>query len=118
MISDEFKELIENNPVALATVMKDGRPNVIGVAYVKVIDQETLLITDNYMSQTKEDIVNNPHVAIVVWDKDWKGYKLVGQAQYYSSGKWIEMVKNIPGNKGLPVKGAILVKVEKVIKSQ
>lgn len=118
IITDNIRQVIENNPVALATVMRDGRPNVIGVAYVKVVDPQTLLITDNYMSQTKEDILNNPNVALVVWDKKWHGYKFIGQAQYFSSGRWLEMIKKIPENKGLPVKGAILINVEKIIKSR
>ena len=49
-LSKDIKNLIEKNSVALATVMSDGRPNVIGVAYVKVVDGNHLLVTDNYMN--------------------------------------------------------------------
>lgn len=118
MIDDKIKTIIENNPVALATVMKNGGPNVVGVASVKVISPQMLLITDNYMNQTIEDILNNSHIAMVVWDKDWHGYKLVGSAVYYTSGEYLEIVKKMPENKNMPAKGAILVNLEKVIKSR
>jgi predicted pyridoxine 5'-phosphate oxidase superfamily flavin-nucleotide-binding protein len=108
-------KIIENNACALATVTKDGRPNVIGVAYVKVVDADTLLVTDNYMQQTKDDIIYNPHVAMITWNSKWEGYKFIGKAQYHSSGKWLRLVRKMPGNKGLPVKGAVVVKIEKIL---
>ncbi len=113
----EIKKLIEENPVAIATVMANGKPNAIGVAYVKVVSDSEIVITDNYMNQTSKDIQNDKNVCLLVWDKDMKGYKMIGQADYFSSGKWTEYVKNLLENKGLPAKGAILVKVEKIIPS-
>lgn len=113
----EIKNLIEENPVALVTVMSSGKPNAIGVAYVKVVSNTEIVITDNYMNQTPKDIQNNKDVCLLVWNKDMEGYKMIGQADYLSSGKWLDFVKNLPENKGLPAKGAILVKVEKIIPS-
>lgn len=116
-IDRKLKSLIEKNPTALATVMPDGRPNVIGVASVKVVDEDKLLVTDNFMNQTVKDIKNNPNVVLVVWDKDMNGFKLVGTAEYFDKGEWLNKVKAMPENRGLPTKGAILVKVDLVIKS-
>jgi len=97
--------------------MSDGRPNVIGVAYVKVVDGNHLLVTDNYMNQTIKDISNNPNVAIVVWDKEMNGYKLIGKCGYFTTGEWVDRVKALPENKGMPSKRALLITVEKIIKS-
>jgi len=113
----EIKNIIESNPVSLSTIMKDGNPNAIGVAYVKVISDMEIVITDNYMNQTIEDIQKNKNVCLLSWDKDMKGYKLIGQAEYLSSGKWLDFVKNMPENAGLSAKGAILVKVVNIIPS-
>jgi len=113
----EIKNIIENNPVALATVMKDGKPNVLGVAYIKVVSDTEIIITDNYMNQTLQDILNNKNVCLLAWDETLKGYKMIGQAEYFSSGKCVDFVKCLPDNAGLPAKGAILVKVEKIIPS-
>ncbi|MEI6528717.1 MAG: pyridoxamine 5'-phosphate oxidase family protein [bacterium] len=117
MISNDIKTLIESNPVALATVMSDGKPNVIGVAFVKVVGDDEILITDNYMNQTVKDILNNKNVCLLVWNSDLKGYKVVGEASYYSEGQWSDYVKAMKENIGLPAKGAIVVKVAKIIVS-
>jgi hypothetical protein len=69
------------------------------------------------MNRTKDDIIKNNNVCLVVWDSDFKGYKIIGKAEYFSSGDWIKYVKELKENEGLPAKGAILVKVEKIIPS-
>ena len=42
-INKLLKELLESEAVALATVMKQGTPNVIGVADVKVVDNNKII---------------------------------------------------------------------------
>ena len=113
----KIKNLIEKNPLAFATV-SNNKPNVIGVACVKVVDKNKILITDNYMKSTIKNISLNNNVAIVVWDKNLNGYKLIGRAKYYTSGKYFEFVKKMKENRGLPTKGAILINISKIIKSK
>lgn len=115
-INPTAKKIIENNPVTLATI-SGNKPYAIGVAYCKVLDN-TILITDNFMKSTVRNILKNNNVAMVVWNKKWEGCQILGKAKYYQKGKWLEYVKNMKENKGLPAKGAILVKVNKVIKSK
>ncbi|MDZ7586498.1 MAG: pyridoxamine 5'-phosphate oxidase family protein [Patescibacteria group bacterium] len=117
MINNRVKKLIESEAVAVSTVMPNGNPNIIGVACVKVVGVNQVLITDNYMNQTVKDILNNPRVVLAVWNKKWEGYKLLGKAQYFDKGKWLERVKKMPENKKMPAKGAILVSVDRVIKA-
>lgn len=116
-ITPEAKEIIEGNPVAIATVTPEGKPNVIGVAYVKVVNDSQILVTDNYMNQTLEDIENSPNVAVLGWNKKMDGYKLLGTAEYFTSGEWIDRIKSMPENKNMPAKGALLITVSKIIKS-
>jgi predicted pyridoxine 5'-phosphate oxidase superfamily flavin-nucleotide-binding protein len=116
LITSDIKKLIERQPIAISTVMKEGTPNVIGVAFVKVEDNQ-LIVTDNYMNQTIIDVENNPRVAIVVWNKDLEGYKLLGKATYFNSGEWLDYVKNIPENKDMPAKGALVISIDKVIQT-
>jgi len=113
----EIKYLIENNPVSFSTIMAEVKPNIIGVACVKVVSEKEIVITDNYMSQTLKDIAFNKNVCLLVWNKEMKGYKIIGQAEYFNSGKWVDFVKNLDDNKGLPAKGAILITIEKIIPS-
>lgn len=113
----EIKDLIEKNPVALATVT-NNKPNIIGVAFVKVVSDDEILITDNYMNQTIKDISGNKNVCLIVWNEDLKGYKLIGKAEHYTEGEWKNFVEKMEENKGLPAKGAIIVKVSKIISSR
>lgn len=114
-ITASTKKLIEENPLAFATVDSAHHPNVIGVAYVKVVWENQLLITDNYMKQTKENIENNNHVCCAVRDNEWHGVKLVGTAEYFTSGPWKEFVEHMEENTWLPAKGAILLTLSEII---
>ncbi len=116
MITSEIKKLIESNPVSVATVDSSNRPNVIGVAFVKAVNEDQLLITDNFMKQTKENIQANNNICLAVWNKDWNGYKFVGTAEYFTDGPWKEYVEKMAENEGLPAKGAILVTLSDIIK--
>jgi len=115
MITEKAKKIIEENPVAFATVDKKGKPNVIAVAFIKVVSDNQIIITDNCMKQTIENVKVNNNVCLAVWDKKWNGYKLIGKAKYFAKGKWKEFVEKMIENKGLSAKGAILVTVSKLV---
>jgi predicted pyridoxine 5'-phosphate oxidase superfamily flavin-nucleotide-binding protein len=114
VIDKQLKNIIEKNPVALATI-NGKKPNVIAVAYVKIKNRK-IIITDNFMKETNKNIKKNPNVSLAVWTKSWKGYKLGGEAKYYSSGKYLDFVKSLKENKGCPAKGAIVVSINKIKK--
>ncbi|KYK25216.1 hypothetical protein AYK26_06375 [Euryarchaeota archaeon SM23-78] len=119
-INQELKKLIEENALAFATVDESGNPHCIAVGFAKIVSKNQVLITDNYMAETRRNIQKNPSVALTVWNKEWKkecvGYELRGTAEYFKEGKWIDYVKKIPENKGEPCKGAILIIVSKIKK--
>jgi len=110
--------MIEENAMGLATIDKSGNPHNIAVGYVQVISKNQLLISNNYLIETIENIKHNPNVSLAVWMKEWKkncvGYELKGKAEYFIEGKWLEAIKKLPINKGEPCKGAILVTINKV----
>src|SRR3989344_420538 len=101
MITKEIKKLIEENPVALATV-KENKPHVIVVADVKVIADNQILIGDNYMKTTANNIKENHNVSLVVYNND-EGWGFEGIADYFSEGKWFKKIKEI--HQGYPAKG-------------
>ena len=115
-ITSDIKKLIENNPIAFATINSLNKPNVIAVAYVKVVSDNQILITDNFMKQTKENLLLNNNVCLAVWDKDWNGYKISGTAKYFTEGEWKKYVENMVENKGLPAKGVILIDISELKK--
>ena len=110
--------MIEENALGLATIDKNGNPHNIAVGYVKVVSDNQLVISNNYLKETLDNIKVNPNVSLVVWHKNWKetcvGYELKGKAEYFTTGKWIDFIKKIPINEGEPCKGAILVTIDKI----
>jgi len=119
-IDNELKSLIENNVLTLTTVDKEQSPHSIAVAYVKVVDNDKILVSDNYMKETIENLKINNNVSLLLWNENWKkncfSFELKGKAQYFTSGKWREEVKKIQENRGNPAKGAVLVTILKIKK--
>lgn len=117
-INEGIKNMVENNALGFASVDELGNPHNIAVAFVKVVSDNELVVSDNCLNETIENIKRNPNISLVVWAKDWEenciGYELKGVAEYFIDGKWIEFIKKIPINEGEPCKGAILIKVNKI----
>lgn len=114
-MEEEIKKIIEENPLALATVNSDGSPHVIAVAFAKVED-DTIIVTDNYMKKTVENLKKSPNISLVVWNKDMIGYKIQGTAKYFSEGKFVDFVKSLKENKNEHPKGAIVIKINNIDK--
>jgi len=117
-INNEIKEIIENNPITIATI-KDLEVHLVIAAFAKIINNK-ILITNNYMKQTIKNVKENSNISISVYNKEWetncKGYEIKGTANYFDSGKWIEKIKEIPENKGMPCNGAIVVEIKNIKK--
>ncbi len=109
---EKIKDKIENSIIALASVSSEGKPHNIAVEVNKVKDGK-IIITDNYMKTTINNIKNNPDVSLVFWEGG-KGWRINGEAEYYDSGKWLMFVKSLKENEGHPAKGAIVINVEEV----
>ncbi len=116
-MKEKIKKIIESNPVAFATMNKN-KPYVIGVACCRVIEKDKILITDNFMNSTIKNILKNNNVSLVAWDKKCNGIQIIGKAKYYKEGKWLDYVKKMKENKGMPSKGAIIIKISKIIESK
>lgn len=102
------KKLVEKSIIALATC-RNNKPHVIPIACAKVLGK-SIIITDNFMKRTKSNIQNNKNVELTFW-KNNKTYIINGKASYYNNGKWLDFVKKMKENKGLPAKGAVVIKL-------
>jgi predicted pyridoxine 5'-phosphate oxidase superfamily flavin-nucleotide-binding protein len=115
-----MKEVFESVPaVVLATATADGTPNAAPVGAKKIIDDETVLLSDQFFNKTAANLKANPKVAISFWEGR-EGYQLKGTVTVETSGerfeetsKWIEEM----GNKiGFPLKskGAVVLKIDEI----
>jgi len=112
-MNKSLKNLIERSVIAFAT-SSANQPHVIPVACAKVVNS-MIIITDNFMKKTKLNIIKNKSVALAFWKGD-DCYKISGKATYHNKGKWLDFVKKIKENNGLPAKGAIIIKINKISK--
>ncbi|MBA7531241.1 hypothetical protein ES705_23452 [subsurface metagenome] len=88
-ITEEVKEVINNNIVHLATSSKDGKPNVVPVGLCRVISDHELLIVDVFFKKTRKNMEENPRVAIAVEAlEELKAYQLKGKAKIFAQGEW------------------------------
>ena len=112
------RELMSPGKVmALATVSADGEPNVAPMQQCWWYDDETMVIGDLFMNQTKANILNNGRASFTVWQEDPReGYKFTGSAQYLTDGAEYdlangELKKKMPDKN---FKGVVVIKVCKV----
>lgn len=119
-MTPRMKELFEKVPSAiLATATGDGMPNAVPVGAKKIIDDETVLISDQFFGKTLANMKSNPRVAVTFWEGH-EGYQLKGSvtiettgSRYEETAAWIEEL----GNKaGFPLKskGAVILKIDAI----
>jgi len=115
-VTDEIKESLKATKIAyLATATKDGGPNVVPIAAVKFLDDETLLISDQYFGKTLNNLKENPKIALTWWgDKD--GFQIKADITIHTEGdifredvQWVKSIKDT-----LNPKSAIVAKITAV----
>lgn len=111
----ELKDLLENRGIALVSMNENGSPHLIAVAYAKVVENK-IIITDNFMKTTSENIKRNPKVLLAVWNENFEGYRIEGSAEYHDKGSWLKFVKGLKKNECSPAKGAIVVTISETVK--
>ncbi len=117
----EVKETIDNQrPIPIATASNDGVPNVALVGLLKILDDETILIANNYFKKTEANIKENPKISFVVHDgKAKRAYQVKGSVELVTSGSiYDDMVEWVHArNVNLPAKAAAVMHVEEIFNS-
>ncbi|MBS3757917.1 MAG: pyridoxamine 5'-phosphate oxidase family protein [Desulfobacterales bacterium] len=119
-MTDRMKELFDNvKTVVVATATTDGEPNAVPVGTKKIIDDETVLVSDQFFNKTLANMQSNPRVAISFWEGH-EGYQLKGAVTIETSGKrfeetaqWVEE-KSTQAGFPLKSKGAVIMKIEEI----
>ncbi len=119
-MTDRIKKLFDKVPAAvLSTASREGVPNSVPIGSKKIIDDQTVLFSDQFMNKTLANMKSNPNVAVTFWEGQ-EGYQLKGSviietdgARFEETAAWIEDL----GNKiGFPLKskGAIILSIEEI----
>ena len=107
------KTIAQGRPFSLATSTKKGKPNVIYVGYLKLINAETVLIADNFFKKTKNNLLQNNQLAFAVLDEKAGSYQIKGRAEYLTKGKYYDEVQKWCEDK-YPRKAAVVLHVKEI----
>lgn len=116
----EVQELFEKVPsLAFSTASLDGQPNTCAVGMKKVLDDETVYVSDQFFNKTLANVRANQKVALAFWG-DEGAYQIYGTARYVNEGdefaeqkKWVDAAF---ASMGVPVtsKGGCFIAVDAV----
>jgi len=115
-LTDEIKEsLAVMKIVFLATSTKDGIPNVVPIGAFKLLDDETLLISDQFFQKTLANLKENPKAAISYWGEKG-GFQIKGTVTIHVNDKVfsddVAWMKELRPN--LTPKSAVIMKISDV----
>ena len=116
VINDEMKKVLEETSLwVLATADSHGMPNAVPIRWTKILANDTLMLVDNFMKKSVDNIAANPNVVISVW-KDSTGYQFKGTASVETSGVNFENGKKmvLEGNPKLNPKGVVILRVDSI----
>lgn len=110
----QVKQAISKQEIfPVATSSKKSVPNVVYIKFLKVVDDETILIGDNYLNKTRNNILDNGNVAFTVLDEEKGAFQVKGTAERFEKGDMYDEVQNwVPDD--LPKEAAVVLKVESV----
>lgn len=103
----------------LATASREGVPNVVYVRFLRVYDDERILIADNKFFKTASNLGENPRASFVVLDKK-KGvsYQVKGTVEFHRSAgvfeETVEWVESLVDDPSITPKAAVLFGVEEI----
>jgi predicted pyridoxine 5'-phosphate oxidase superfamily flavin-nucleotide-binding protein len=119
-MTKDMMEALEKDLVFLATASPDGVPNVVPIGFARPIDEDNILIADNYMNKTRQNLDKNPQISLVTKDATKCPFQFKGKVFIYESGKYFDIVTEWGENAmtKLTPKAAILMKVEEIYSIQ
>jgi hypothetical protein len=117
-LSEEMKAAFRTmKAYPVATASKEGWPNVVPIAFVELVDDETIWIADNYMKKTLANVQENPRVAIYIWGPETKGcFQIKGDVEIRTSGPEFEKMQFTVRSKmaKAPAKTLLIMKIREV----
>jgi len=115
-LTNEIKESLAATKLAFfGTSAKDRTPNVVPIAAFRVLEDGTLLISDQFFNKTLANMKENPKAAISWWGEKG-GFQIKGTVTIHTDGEiWrqdLAWMKEIRPN--LKPKGAVVMKITDV----
>ena len=115
-LTDEIKESLTGTKIVfLATASKEGTPNVVPIGAFKILDDETLLISDQFFNKTLKNMKENRKIAISYWGEKG-GFQIKGSITLHTNDEVFKQdvawMKELRPN--LVPKSAVIMKITEV----
>ena len=81
------------NFIVFTTVNKDSVPNSVYIGYASLYDSNTLLIANNKLAKTKENILSGSKGTVLFITSKKKAYQIKGTLSYHEEGKLFDDMK-------------------------
>jgi uncharacterized protein len=99
--------------IVFATVSPKGVPNAIYATCVSMHGENKIVIADNYLGKTKQNIQSGSPGAVLFFTRGKKSYQIKGRIEYHATGEIFEEMKRWNPTKH-PGHAAVVVNVEEV----
>lgn len=109
--------------VTFATATPEGQPNTCIVGMKKILDDETIYLSDQFFKKTLANVLENAKVSVLFFNDDG-AFQVHGTARYVNEGPEFEenaaWVNAAFAGMGLPItaKGGVFVHVDEVYTSK
>jgi uncharacterized protein len=113
ILTDEIREsLAGTKTVFFATSSKNGTPNVVPIGAFKVLDDGTLLVSDQFFIKTLQNMKENPKAALSWWGEKG-GFQIKGTVTIHTNDdvfeKDVAWMKDV--RPSLKPKSAVILKI-------
>jgi predicted pyridoxine 5'-phosphate oxidase superfamily flavin-nucleotide-binding protein len=104
---------LRSGPAVLVTTSRDNVPNAIYVTCVGMMNDETVVVANNYFHKTLRNIAAGHKGSLLFITPEKKSFQLKGGIEYHENGPVFEYMKswNPPEHPG---HGAVALRVEEV----
>jgi hypothetical protein len=83
-VTEDIKKSLKAVKLAfLSTATKDGTPNVVPIGAFKFLDDERLLISDQFFDKTLKNLKENPQIALAWWGES-DGFQIKGDVTIHT----------------------------------
>jgi predicted pyridoxine 5'-phosphate oxidase superfamily flavin-nucleotide-binding protein len=123
-VKSAYVAALKYRRVAFGTCSMAGVPNTVPIGVGRFLDDETLIVVDNYFLKTRKNIEENPHATVSFWvseEKDGRaitkeGYQMKGKVTIQKNGQLYDQMKSEMKaiRADFPVKALVLMKVEEI----
>ncbi|MBN2456513.1 MAG: pyridoxamine 5'-phosphate oxidase family protein [Sedimentisphaerales bacterium] len=107
------KAISQQEVFPVATSNQDCMPNVVYIKYLKVVDDQTVLIADNFLNKTRDNILSNGKITFAVRDDEKGSFQIKGAAERLTEGTLFDEVQKWAPDT-LPRVAAIVMNIEEI----